>query len=285
MKNYLFVLVTVAMIALYPDFLFGQQDQDAKTLPSSEQVSDTDESGSEYHIKGLQLSFEDDSPPEKLRLKVKRSRRNIWQGEVSLSDDDLADIKFESETDFNEDSEPENGRNQNIFLTIESDQFVRQWITLVKDGDSLSPKKRNDIKLFKKRFAVVNYAYYDGDNPDFSDREPTHHGVKALGNSDHLPGFDVDCGFSQAGKNLILYFHRYTGKNGLIRIGGKEPFDTMTKAPDEGYKPSPNTSTAGFKLASGDCFYFRLSTGYGKLLVQEITVTPPALENADAQKK
>jgi len=286
MKNVLLFLVATTIITFLPGSLLSQQDQSTEKPPSSPLVPDASESGPNYHIKGLELSYEDDSPPSALQIKVKYNHREVWQRKVRLADGDLTEIDFRAETDFDEESKPGYSDDQSIYLYLECDQFASQWITLDRDGEILSPKKPGRIKLYKKRFAVVEYAYYEGDNPDFSNREPTQSGVKTLGHWDRLPGFRVDWQIWQGGVNqkklfgnqLFVQFHRTTKENGLIRLGPNESFDTMAKVPTEGYK------TRYGAVLPGHCFYCRVSNGYGKLLIREITLNPPKPESVDTKK-
>ncbi|MGJ8639202.1 MAG: hypothetical protein ACSHYA_07385 [Opitutaceae bacterium] len=163
-------------------------------------------------------------------------------------------------------------------------QFYRVSLT---DEGFIKPSKGNlKVLLHPREYAVIDYAYYEGEDRDFNGREPAYSGRVALAQWGKLSGMGYDWMLMQSeehgansdafGDTLFFRHHRVGGRNGFIRAV-EESYDEMVLAPETGYR----TSSQGkryLRVREGDCYYIRVGSrsarGYGKLRVVALTTNP-----------
>ena len=228
-----------------------------------------------------------DSRPQELRLRINYNHREVWAG--SANSGAFIDVPIHVDTDFNEEPKKGYAKSDAIYLYIESRDYASQWHYLTRSGDKLSLQRNDQLKLHRKKYLVVEYAFYPGDDPNFEGREPLHSGVAALGHWGALPGFRHDWQVWQGdaksislwGDTLLLDFHRGTAENGIV-MSRTSNFAQMQKAPTTGYVHHGACGAPKLAAKAGTAYFCRIvghtasTRGYGKIYIREITDTVPA---------
>lgn len=238
-----------------------------------------------FTLDRVEVRLPDGSREQSVKLGVEYCGRRVWTG--TAPSPGTVRVPLEAATDFN--APPRRGypAPERIFLYVESDACAGQWHYLRKDGEVLVPERPGPIQLRKRKYAVVEYAFYQGDDPRFEGREPTFSGVAAVGHWGALPGFEHDTLFWMGGRDgqlwgdeLQLHFHRISQGNGAIDAG-EVSLAAMTGAPEDGYEHYQTKGRNTGELRVGHGYYFRIYghmeslRGYGKMYVREVTETVP----------
>ncbi len=226
-----------------------------------------------------------DAKAEELQLRLKYNNRDLWKG--SATSGSVIDLPISVDTNFNEEPKKGYARSGSIYLYIESKNYATQSHVLKKTGGKLSLQTTEPIKLHRKKYVIIEYAFYPGDEPDFTGREPLHSGVAAVGHWGALPGFGPDWkvwqGTAQTGHwgdTLLLDFHRGASENGFIKAAASH-FGQMQTAPRSGYIHHGACGAPKLVAKAGSFYYCRVvghtesMRGYGKLHIKEITGTVP----------
>lgn len=258
-----------------------------KTAGAESQPSGNDDDlpkKASFKLERFEVSLEN-GKPESIRMYLKYNYRTVWEGRADVPGE--VDLRLNADTDFLEEPREGSVRDDAIYLYIESEAHATQWHRLQRSGDTLVFSKPTGIRLYKKRFAIVEYAFYQGDDPDFAGRTPTHAGVAAVGHWGRLPGFRHDWQIWQGslhgepwGNTLLLEHHRGNSENGMHRVG-TEPFDRMLKAPRQGYRHHGACGEPSRAARIGETYYSRVTghadstRGYGKILIRDIVETVP----------
>jgi formylglycine-generating enzyme required for sulfatase activity/serine/threonine protein kinase len=143
------------------------------------------------------------------------------------------------------------------------------------------------IQLYRLRYVVLRAAFATGGGRklDGSDLKETRMALTHFSSSAPLGQHEWEIR-QQAksgagaealyGPNPYLTFNAFWQYYGFVPAGSGETFETMTTAPAEGYIPKP------VRAEKGTLLYFRThgkdtstDQGYGKILVEDITETPP----------
>ena len=263
---------------------FSKQNQFSEKISTNDSISPASDER-EYSIEGLRISF-GQIKSEMVNLKIRYNDRSIWEKSI-LSEDLGRDIVFSAVTDFSEVPKKGYSNDQVIFLFISAEGYAPQWHRLIKDGNSLSLEEK--VKLYHKKYAVIEYEYYAGNERSFSGREPTHKGVAAVEHWGSIPGFESDWQIWQGGEddlwgdNLLLDFHRGNRENGAIKT--RLSFKKMKKAPADGYINYGTCGESSMEIRKGDRFFSRITghtestRGYGKIWIKDIVEqVPPGME-------
>ena len=135
------------------------------------------------------------------------------------------------------------------------------------------------IKMCRKRYVTIHYAFNRGQNRDFS--RPDTVRTATIGHSQKLPKFGEDWSISQQGTVPYLKFTRIS-KDGLfgLRPIEKESFEAMRMAPTDGYDCY---EVGGVEAVKGRSFYCRVAgnyggvegLGYGKLTILDVSDAAP----------
>jgi len=238
----------------------------------------------EYSIEPFNITL-DGAGEEQLRLSLEYNYRTIWEG-VSLAPGQIS-LCITANTDFAESPSDGYAEDECIYIYIRSEHYATQWHLLrLKDG-ALSLDGSPHIELYRKRYAIIEYEYYAGDDRSFDGRTPTHSGIAAVGHWGELPGFGSDWQIWQGrlwgglwGKTLLLEHHRGNKENGMIEERTAE-FTNMVKAPDSGYVHFGGCGVSSEAVAVGKRYYCRVTghtkstRGYGKLHIRDVCDTPP----------
>lgn len=283
-----FLTVCALHLALYPLIGFSnpipsQPVQVSVSDSASEIVEDTPSASNTYQIEPFSIDL--DSPePAQVQLSVEYNNRTLWEGAADAPG--KAEIQVALDTDFQEDPKPGHARSDRIYLYLRSGDYASQWHTLKRKGRSLVFTDSPRLKMYRKKYALIEYAFYQGDDPSFEGRSPTYSGIAAVGHWGSLPGFNHDWQVWQGGRDgglwgdtLRLEFHRGTSENGMIETS--EEYEDMTRAPGSGYRHYGGCGTPSKAAEAGKSYYCRIvghterTRGYGKIRIIEITATPP----------
>lgn len=238
-----------------------------------------------YILEGFRIRF-DHIKPEQVTLKIEYNYRSIWEKSV-MSDDVNSDIAFSADTNFSEEPKKGYSGDDSIYLYISAEGYAPQWHRLIHEGNSLELEDR--VTLHQKKYAIIEYEYYAGDERDMSQREPTHKGIAAVGHWGSIPGFGSDWQVWQGdeddlwGDHLYLEHHRGNQENGIVDTN--TPFDRMEEAPKDGYIHHGVCGVSSIEMRKGDRFYSRVTghtqstRGYGKIWIKDIVdQLPPEIE-------
>ena len=178
------------------------------------------------------------------------------------------------------------GREEKLRLRIKSKNYSAQWHILELSKSVFMFRAGGNIDLHKKRYAILQYAFYKGDERNLTKRKPTYQGTLAVGHWGKLSGSSVDWQVWQAdtennrffGGTLCFQNHRIGLENGFI--GPLDlPFDKLSEAPATGYKP-PSAHNP-LQIEEGKSYYSKVTghheslKGYAKIYVKDIVFTPP----------
>jgi len=169
----------------------SEPDREYINGASQEKIQEIESASNQYQIDKLFIKLEDpQSKKENIRLYVKYNNKTIWEGTTEAPG--TAELLINVATDFDEEPPKGRARNSPIYLYIESDNYATQWHMLEKSGNQLNFRNDSRIKLYRKKYVIIEYEYYKGDDNDFSGREPTYKGIAAIGHWGSLPGFNSD---------------------------------------------------------------------------------------------
>ncbi|NLX99214.1 MAG: hypothetical protein GXY83_24010 [Rhodopirellula sp.] len=167
------------------------------------------------------------------------------------------------------------------YLYFHCPGYATQWIHLDCLGGNASTKQI-DVRLFRKRYVILKCAF----NPNGT-RNLEGDGVEqqrvALSHWTGTKHFAHDWQIWQKSGGTGLFgdapyfeFHRYGNDFGFARPPSGVSYETMKEAPRSGYRCDSIKAEEGLALfcrvngnAGRDCL------GYGKILVEAITETPP----------
>ena len=250
---------------------------------SSETGEGAHSASNAYQVEGFSIKL--DAPgSEEVQLSLEYNDKTYYEGVHAAPGD--VELLIEADTDF--DDPPKRGHSspERIYLYLRSPNYASQWHTLKRTGRELRFTDGTRLKMYRKRYVVIEYAFYQGDDPSFEGRTPTYSGIAAVGHWGSLPGFNHDWQVWQGsrdgglwGDTLRLEFHRGTSENGMIE--SSEEYEDMTKAPESGYRHFGGCGTPSKAAAAGNSYYCRIvghterTRGYGKIRIKEITETPP----------
>lgn len=228
-----------------------------------------------------------DAKPQALQLRINYNYRDVWKGTINTLG--VVDLSIDADTDFDEPAKKGYAKSDQILLYIESKDYASQWVVLKKSGTQLSLQDIEEVTLHRKKYLILEYAFYAGDDSDFTQREPLHSGVAAVGHWGRLPGFSADWQVWQGtgdanylwGDTLLLQHHRGDAENGMIKASVSN-FSQMRKAPMTGYVHHGACGVSQLIAEVGGYYYCRVvghtesTRGYGKIHIRQITETVPA---------
>lgn len=147
------------------------------------------------------------------------------------------------------------------------------------------PKAIPPIELFKSRYVIMRVAFAPTGKRGLtgSDLKETRVALPQFSAPEVLCSLDWEVrqngegGFKDAkyGKTPWLGFHHQYKKFGFVRAGETETYDSLHTAPVDGY------SSEELRVVKGLLLYYRntgngtTDQGYGKLLVEDVTESPP----------
>ncbi|NCC61952.1 MAG: hypothetical protein EOM12_13655 [Verrucomicrobiae bacterium] len=167
------------------------------------------------------------------------------------------------------------------YVYYRGDDLATQWVAVTVTNGVPSPDN-TDVKLHRKRYVTISYAFNTNNIPNV---EPGDAGVTtgryAATHWGRLPHFTADWQAWQMGDNESALFgdtpylrwHRYSSENGFIV--SDMAYEEVSLVPTNGY------SSFHFKATPGSVLYCRIvghtdsTRGYGKLLIENVTETPP----------
>ncbi len=239
-----------------------------------------------YHLQDISIAL-DGTGKEDIDLRIEYNHRTVWEGSTQAPGP--VDLDIYADTNFNEEPKRGYAKNDRIYLYFQTPNYAAQWHQLELNGDKLKLKDNSRIRLHKKKYAIIEYAFYQGDNPDFTNREPTYSGVAAVGHWGTLPGFRHDWQLWQGdveqselwGKTLLLEHHRGNNENGMTEARGTD-FSRLNHAPEEGYTHFGSCGEPSLEAKNGKSYYCRVTghtnstRGYGKIHIKDIVDQPPA---------
>ena len=173
------------------------------------------------------------------------------------------------------------------FVYFSSPGFAAQWQSLtVKEGKG-DPAKMN-VKLFRKRYVVLRYAFNTSGGRKLSGAN-IKEGRAAVAHWGSLPYFQQDWqiwqrsseddifGDTMFGDTPFLDFHRYSTGFGFTNAPKGVPFEDLKEAPANAeYKCESTKAEKGLTLFCRVEADRKDGLGYGKVLVEDVTETPPA---------
>ncbi|MGV3756157.1 MAG: hypothetical protein ACO1QS_12315 [Verrucomicrobiota bacterium] len=172
--------------------------------------------------------------------------------------------------------------NGNYYLYFSAPGFATQWHPVsIKDGtwdkDSLK------VQLYRQRYAVIRYAFNTWGERDLTGKrvETARVAVAPLGN---LPYFYTDWLLRQHdasgttfGDTLFLDFHRHESDRGFAKAPAGVAFGDLMEAPEKGvYQSERLRAVKGLTLFCRVQGNHKEPLGYGKIMIEDITETPPA---------
>jgi hypothetical protein len=176
------------------------------------------------------------------------------------------------------------GIETNIYyLWLSSPGYASQWVSVHVADDAVSLIPANtDITLYRKRYVVIRYAVNTAGNRQLQGAD-VEEGRCAASHWGILPHFGADWQVWQRqsrngffGTEPWLEFHRQGPAFGFLGVPEGASFESLNEAPETNqYKTESVRATKGLLL------YCRVSGNthrencYGKILVEDITETPP----------
>jgi hypothetical protein len=163
--------------------------------------------------------------------------------------------------------------------------YANQWQQVTLDTQTKEPVELK-AQLARTRYAVIRYAYNASGGRELSGTNIVE-GRAAVAHWGALPFFSVDWQMWQKadgtnaarglfGDTLFLNFHRHVRGFGFLGAPKGIAFDQLKEAP-----ASDKYRDENFKAAKGLTLFCRINgdrpegRGYGKIVVEEITETPP----------
>ena len=248
-----------------------------------------------------------DAPPAANKLPLKK---RTFRLDLSLEDNAQGKIKVEFQGRSQRARTPRTGGGRASALTLEDLVPGKEEITVsdVPDGTYtvyfFSPGYANQFQqvkldaqtkepvelkaqLMRIRYAVIRYAYNASGGRELSGTNIVEWRA-AVAHWGALPFFSLDWQMIQRGDGsnatrelfgdtLFLNFHRHVRGFGFLEAPKGIAFDQLKEAP-----ASDKYRDENFKAAKGLTLFCRINgdrpegRGYGKIIVEEITETPPA---------
>jgi len=217
----------------------------------------------------LDLSIEDQRPAKvKAELKSENSR-NIIQTLPDLLPG-TTKLTFPGLTD------------GNYYVYFSAPGYAPQWQRVViKQG--AADMGAFKVTLYRERYVILRYAFNTAGDRKLAG-ESLKEGRAAVSHWKGLPHFHGDWqiwqktenGTGLFGDTLFLEFHRYSKGFGFAKAPAGVAFKDLLEAPENNAYRCENT-----KAVKGLLLFCRIEgnslqeTGYGKVMVEDITETPP----------
>jgi len=169
------------------------------------------------------------------------------------------------------------------YLYIRCPGFAAQHVTVkVEDGEL-----KNDsatVTLYHTRYVIIRYSFNKKGKRELTGND-VESGKLALTHWTGLPHFGEDWQLWQAETNTgggfgaipVLAFHRSSTESGLADVPENSKFEDLTEAPkpsEGGYQCKSTEATPGLmrfcRIQGNDG-----NLGFGKILVEDVTLTPP----------
>ena len=142
------------------------------------------------------------------------------------------------------------------------------------------------VNLFRWRYLVLRYIFNTSHGRDFSDTKAIKEGRAAVSHWGNLPYFREDwqvwqgsIGTDRAGDTLFLAIHRPVHGFGFAKAPEGIAFDDLKEVPaDAEFKNQDLKTEKGMTLfcrVRGNADHGQDGLGYGKLVIEDITETPP----------
>lgn len=167
------------------------------------------------------------------------------------------------------------------YLYISAPGYATQWQHFkLKDG---SPSKTEfKTELCRKRYVILRYAFNTSGSRELTG-DRLEEGRAAVAHWGGLPYFRRDWQIWQRTSEVSLFgdtpyleFHRYADGFGFSKVPENTTFESLQQAPENGYLCARAQAVKGLLLfcrVNGDRDE---GLGYGKIMVEDITETPPA---------
>lgn len=218
----------------------------------------------------LDLATEDARPARiKVEIKSSEARPKVIRKMEDVSSG-LAELALSGVT------------NGNYFVFFSSPGYAAQWQALTVKQGKAEPDKMG-INLFRQRYVVLRYAFNTSGGRVLSGRSVTE-GRAAVAHWGGLPYFQQDwqiwqksLGTDLFGDTPYLEFHRYSKGFGFAKAPKGVAFDDLKEAPAK-----TEYRCANLKAEKGLTLFCRIEAnrkeglGYGKVVVEDVTETPPA---------
>jgi hypothetical protein len=180
---------------------------------------------------------------------------------------------------------------ESLYAYFSSPGYATQWVYLQRDGNNVKVQQ-SDVTLYRKRLTIIRYVVNTTGSrrlvgPDVKE------GRCAVPHWGQLPYFGGDWQLWQRsakklfGQEPYLEFHRHVTGYGFALPPEDASFEGLTEAPENG----PYDSFKNIKATKGLLLYCRVQGNtpkdqcYGKLLVEDVTETPPlGIEVANARR-
>ena len=159
------------------------------------------------------------------------------------------------------------------FLFISAPGYANAFAELVVKSQKIA-LPTNNVTLFRKRYAIIRYSIAPAgkqtlDGPDVErGRSVVFHG-RCL-----VPFLEGEWSGAQWSTNVFLHCQMFADFHGIANVPTKTPFEQLVEAPPNDayhYHYEEVQLTPGLIL----CFRTSKDERYGKLLVEDITETPP----------
>ena len=150
------------------------------------------------------------------------------------------------------------------------------------EAGKVNPAELN-VQLFRKRDVVLKYAYHPDGIRELTGRKTRSGHVAVASGGPGLPFFREDWHIRQEpltgsgpGTVPFIFFHRHAGRFGLAEVPENLNYDDIKEIPAAAEYRSQRVP-----LKPGLLFYCRVNgnrpegKGYGKLLIEQVTETPP----------
>jgi hypothetical protein len=166
-----------------------------------------------------------------------------------------------------------------IFLS--SPGYAAQWQPLTLKQEKPEPDNIK-VKLFRKRYVVLRYVFNTSGGREFSGKD-IKEGRAAVAHWGSLPYFQQDwqiwqksSGEDMFGETAYLDFHRFSDGFGFAKVPKGVAFDDLKEAPVQAeYKCRSTKAEKGLILFCRVEADRKDGLGYGKVVVENVTETPP----------
>jgi hypothetical protein len=158
--------------------------------------------------------------------------------------------------------------------------YAAQWAAFRMIDGMPSPKEVK-VNLFRKRYAILRCVFNVNGGRELQGENVEEQHI-ALSHATAPKHFTLDWllwqspnGANAAGDTLYFRWHRQSSDNGFVKPAKDVSYDAMTEAPKSGYRCEE------IKLTKGLALYCHVNgnraggLGYGKIIVEDITETPP----------
>lgn len=171
--------------------------------------------------------------------------------------------------------------NGDYFVYLSSPGYAGQWQALSVKQGKLEPDTIK-VKLFRKRYVVLRYVFNTSGARELSGKD-IKEGRAAVAHWGHLPYFGQDwqiwqksSGGEMFGDTPFLDFHRFSKGFGFAKVPVGAVFDDLKEAPaPTAYECMSTKAEKGLMLFCRVEADRKDGLGYGKVLVEDVTETPP----------